>query len=91
MRMGLGWQMPEVPEGGSQLPIYYKNGATSLGGQSCVVELVPENGFGIAVLTSQYPNDEKKATPSTLAAAIRTQLIGGSAWETEIEESDAEE
>jgi beta-lactamase class C len=91
MRMGLGWQMPEVPEGGSQLPIYYKNGATSLGGQSCVVELVPENGFGIAVLTSQYPNDEKKATPPTLATAIRTQLIGGSAWETEIEETDAEE
>jgi beta-lactamase class C len=87
MRMGLGWQML----GNDSLPIYYKNGATSLGGQSCVVGLRPEDRFGIAVLTNQFPNDEKKATPSTLAATIRTQLIGGSAGETEIEESDAEE
>ena len=74
MQMGLGWQMPQMGEGPIKTQGYYKNGATSLGGESCVIEFVPEDGLGIAVLTNQCPNDEVKGGPSLLAKAIRNAI-----------------
>ena len=72
MKMGLGWQIPNM-----QQQMFYKNGATSLGGFSCAVEFAPEANFGIAVLTNQFPNKTAGANPSTLAAAIRKLLNAG--------------
>ena len=74
--MGMGWQETPVNRiDGTRL--LYKNGATN--GFSCVAELEPDLGVGVAVLTNQFPNDRESGdNPSTLAAEIRAQLRASS-------------
>lgn len=71
--MGMGWQEPHIDRVTSTRMLY-KNGATH--GFSCVAELEPDQGIGVAVLTNQFPSDraDSRHNPSTLAAEIRSLL-----------------
>jgi hypothetical protein len=50
--MGLGCQILAVPGGAGNL--YWKNGATSLGGFSSFVMVLPKINFEISVLFNQF-------------------------------------
>jgi len=66
--MGLAWQIPK------QTPTWRtKNGATSQGGYSCFVGLVPSLTTGIAILTDKF--GAGSGGPTALGVDILNQLV----------------